>query len=187
MRAAGALVAAGHAVSELMPPELEQAAGLWGDLINEDVRRFWPAVEPATSAGARDFVATVLGLTDELDVADYAMRWQARQVLARQWSLHQAKTPLILAPICLRAPFAPGEDLRGAEAVGVIVDSMRFVVAVNALGLPSAAVPVGLDDSGMPLAVQIIGPRFREDLCLDAAAAIEEALGTLTPIDPRVP
>lgn len=32
---------------------------------------------------------------------------------------------------------------------------------------------------------RIIGPRYREDLCLDAAAALEEALGVLTSIDPR--
>jgi hypothetical protein len=30
-----------------------------------------------------------------------------------------------------------------------------------------------------------IGPRYREDLCLDAAAAIEARLGTISPIDPR--
>ena len=33
--------------------------------------------------------------------------------------------------------------------------------------------------------VQVIGPRYREDLCLDAAAALEDRLGVLTPIDPR--
>jgi amidase len=33
--------------------------------------------------------------------------------------------------------------------------------------------------------VQVIGPRYREDLCLQAAAAIEDRLGTLTPIDPK--
>jgi amidase len=38
---------------------------------------------------------------------------------------------------------------------------------------------------GLPQGVQIIGPMYREDLCLDAAEAIESALGTLTPIDPR--
>jgi amidase len=31
----------------------------------------------------------------------------------------------------------------------------------------------------------VIGPRYREDLCLDAAATIEERHGTITPIDPR--
>jgi amidase len=61
---------------------------------------------------------------------------------------------------------------------------MRLVVAGNLLGLPAAVVPVGVAN-GLPQAVQIIGPRFREDLCLDAAQAIEERLGVLTPIDPR--
>jgi len=38
---------------------------------------------------------------------------------------------------------------------------------------------------GLPQAVQIIGGRYREDLCLDAAEAIEERLGVITPIEPR--
>jgi amidase len=29
-----------------------------------------------------------------------------------------------------------------------------------------------------------MGPRYREDLCLDAAQAIEDRLGVITPIDP---
>jgi amidase len=45
-------------------------------------------------------------------------------------------------------------------------------------------VPAGVAD-GLPQVVQVIGPRFREDLCLDAAEAIEAACGVLTPIDPR--
>ena len=35
------------------------------------------------------------------------------------------------------------------------------------------------------VAAQLIGPRFREDLCLDAAAALEDRVGIITPIDPR--
>jgi len=58
-----------------------------------------------------------------------------------------------------------------------------MAIAVNALGLPAAAVPVGTAD-GLPQVVQVIGPRYREDLCLDAAAALEEAFGIITPIDP---
>ena len=57
-------------------------------------------------------------------------------------------------------------------------------MTVNLLGLPAVTVPAGQHD-GPPTGVQIIGPRFREDLCLDAAAAVEAGAGSLTPIDPR--
>ena len=46
------------------------------------------------------------------------------------------------------------------------------------------ALPVGVAD-GLPQAVQVIGPRYREDLCLDAGQAIETSLGIITAIDPR--
>jgi amidase len=52
------------------------------------------------------------------------------------------------------------------------------------MGLPAACVPTGLAN-GVPLGVQVIGPRMREDLCLNAAEAIERQVGVLTPIDPR--
>jgi amidase len=43
---------------------------------------------------------------------------------------------------------------------------------------------VGIGE-GLPQSVQLIGPRYREDLCLDAAAALEDRVGIITPIDPR--
>ena len=95
-----------------------------------------------------------------------------------RWSIQQGETPLILAPICLRQPFTVDADLGGAEDEQRILASLRMVVAVNLLGLPAVAVSAGLDGAGLPLGVEVIGPRFREDLCLDAAAAIEQALGT---------
>ena len=61
---------------------------------------------------------------------------------------------------------------------------MRMAMAVNTLVLPAVALPVGIRD-GLPQAVQVIGPRYREDLILEAAAAIEDRLGIITPIDPR--
>ena len=58
-----------------------------------------------------------------------------------------------------------------------------MMIAVNGLGLPAVSLPVGVGD-GLPQAVQVIGPRYREDLCLSAAAALEERVGIITPIDP---
>jgi Asp-tRNA(Asn)/Glu-tRNA(Gln) amidotransferase A subunit family amidase len=74
---------------------------------------------------------------------------------------------------------------RTGEEVRAITDSMRLTVAANKPGLPAVAVPVGVA-SGLPLGVQVIGPRYREDLCLEAAEAIEARLGVITPIDHAV-
>ncbi len=75
-------------------------------------------------------------------------------------------------------PFAQGEDLQGDDRVKRMLDEQSMLYGVNLLGLPAAAVPTGLAD-GVPVGVQIIGPRLREDLCLDAAQAIENRVGVL--------
>ena len=56
------------------------------------------------------------------------------------------------------------------------MNQLRVVVSVNLPGLPAVALPVGVAN-GLPMGVQVIGDRFREDLALDGAAAIERALG----------
>ncbi len=106
-----------------------------------------------------------------------------RESVLRAWGEFQETHPLIVAPICTDIPFEAGTDLDDGRVAQTIRD-MRMAMVVNALGLPAVAVPVGIAD-GLPQAVQVIGPRYREDLCLDAAAALEDRLGIITPIDPR--
>ena len=53
---------------------------------------------------------------------------------------------------------------------------MRPVMPANLLGLPAAAVPAG-KAAGLPAGVQVMGARFQELACLEAAEAIESALG----------
>jgi len=62
---------------------------------------------------------------------------------------------LIVPPICTEVPFKAGTDLSESR-VAEEVQSMRMTTAVNALGLPAVAVPVGVED-GLPQAVQAIG------------------------------
>lgn len=93
------------------------------------------------------------------------------------------EAPLVLAPICTRPAFRVGADLDPAWLADWPA-ALRMIVVVNLLGLPSVAVPIGAE-GGLPQVVQIIAPRFREDLCLEAAEAIEARTGRLTPIDPR--
>ncbi len=68
---------------------------------------------------------------------------------------------LILGPIFTDIPFAAG---KGSATTGVaeIIEGLRMTIAVNALGLPAVALPVGVEN-GLPQAVQLIGPPYRED------------------------
>ena len=125
-----------------------------------------------------------LEVVPALDLEGYAAGFVARRGIARAWSLFQADTPLVLGPVATTPPPPVGFDIAGPEQTRAWLRALRLTVMVSLLGLPSVAVPVGLA-GGLPQGVQIIGPRFREDLCLDAAQAIEDRLGVLTPIDPR--
>ena len=91
---------------------------------------------------------------------------------------------LVLGPVATQPVHAVGFDLGGPDNADALWHSHRLVVTVNLLGLPALVVPAGLDDSRLPQGVQLIADRFRESTCLQAGLLVEQALGSLTPIDP---
>ena len=99
---------------------------------------------------------------------------------------------LLLCPAVIVPPF--DVDVRWVDEI----DGHRFDNYVDWLGLtfvltltacPSASVPVGVTEAGLPVGLQILGPPRGEAAVLQAAAAIEEALSFSpgTPIDPCGP
>lgn len=74
-------------------------------------------------------------------------------------------------------------DLVDADTTQRIMRAQIMQLVVPVLGLPAVSVPTGVAD-GLPTGVQITAGRFREDLCLEAAAAIEARAPMATPIDP---
>jgi amidase len=183
-QAATALEADGYEISDEAPPGVEEAAAGWARLMTTDARRVWPMLEPVASAGGRRFMEAMFELVPRLGLDEYAELFTTRHRLLRAWGEYQRSTPLVLAPIFAGRAFRAGSDLEGVPAAGRIVDGLRATVAVNFLGLPAVAVPVGLIGD-LPQAVQLIGPRFGEELCLRAAEAIETASGSVTPINPK--
>jgi amidase len=97
----------------------------------------------------------------------------------RNWLAFLEAYPVLLTPLSIAPVPGKDADLAGDAAVKQLFHhDLRFMGAMNLLGLPAAVVPVGLA-AGAPIGVQLVASRYREDLCLDAAAAIEARAGTL--------
>ena len=183
-KAADTLAAAGYVLDEAEPPSIDLAAKTLLDMLNTPEIHAGQAAFTATMpADSQRFFAAFYEFAGPSDPVASVASFITRHELLQAWGEFQQAHPLIVAPISTHIPFPAGTDLDDG-AVAATIHGMRMAMAVNALGLPAVAVPVGVGD-GLPQVVQIIGPRYREDLCLDAAAAIEQQLGTITPIDPR--
>jgi amidase len=185
-KAAQLLSTAGYVVEEVDPPAIAEAMEIWAQLVAADIRAaFLPAMKEMACPDALTFLDYFLGLRPESTLSSYILALAERNRIARAWAQFTLQYPLILGPVATIQPFPIGYDIAEKAQVQELLHTMRLVVSVNLLGLPSVAVPVGVAD-GLPQGVQIIGARYREDLCLDAAEAIERQVGALTPIDRKL-
>ena len=184
-RASAALADAGYTVEEVEPPQVAEARDLFQQLVITEVNAaYLPLLEQLASPDALRFVQLGVEAVPPLDLREYIAGFGTRFAIARAWAQFQEDWPLVLGPVCASQPFVLGYDLAGVSEAHAVLNALRLTTLANLLGLPSVALPVG-EAGGLPQGVQIIGPRYREDLCLDAAEAIEERLGVITPIDPR--
>jgi amidase len=182
-RAAGWLSDAGYDVVDAEPPQILETAQTWFDAIWADVGALWPGMEPVAGQDESVFVKACLDqeIFKPVDQAAQREAWVAIYQHGANWTQFFQDHPIVLSPVCCEPAWRIDEDM---TRIAEIAKAMRMVVAVNILGLPSCALPVGSDD-GLPQGVQLIGDHFCEELLLDAAQAIEDRAGVMTPIDPR--
>jgi amidase len=183
-RAGAALAEAGYAVEEVEPPDVAGVARCWTAIVMNETRHVTQPVLRQHGGGdlnrSLDFF---LAATPDTDLAGYMKALGARTKHVRDWMLFLERYPLVVGPVSTEPPFEVGFDITTAARANEVFTAQRLLVAVNLLGLPAVAVPAGVA-GGLPLGVQVIGSRYREDLCLDAAEVIEARHGLATPIDP---
>jgi amidase len=148
-----------------------------------DLRVALPFLEPVMGDEPMVFLRAVERAYPVLDLAGFASLFVERHAIARAWGSFLTEFDVLLSPVWTTPPFAHGFDVASDANARAVLEAIRCVVPANLLGLPAAAVPAAVTD-GLPACVQLLAGRFREDLCLEAAAAVEAALGVVTPIDP---
>ena len=114
--------------------------------------------------------------------AYYNRARKVRTLIKRDFELaFAAGIDAILTPATPSAAFGLGE-MADADPVAMYLNDV-FTVTVNLAGLPGIAVPTGLDASGLPLGLQLIGRPWEEAALLNHAYVLERAAGFVSKPD----
>lgn len=186
VRTAGRWLAdAGHAVTEVSPPRLAEAADFWHRLVVNEERRFLvPSIRELGDAKSQRNIDAHLRHAPALDGDGILEGFATRLSLIRDWQLFLERFPIVVLPVSHQLPFRNGLDQGSEPVVTAMMDAQRSLLAIPVLGFPSVVVPTG-SPGGTPVGVQVVAGRYREDLCFEAAEIIEARAPVLTPIDPR--
>jgi aspartyl-tRNA(Asn)/glutamyl-tRNA(Gln) amidotransferase subunit A len=85
---------------------------------------------------------------------------------------------LLLTPTLPTEAFGasgPFPDAIDGHPITSALGAVAFTYPFNFSGHPAASVRAGFTDAGLPAGLQIVGPRFRDDLVLQASYAYEQA------------
>ncbi len=84
------------------------------------------------------------------------------------------KYPVLICPLSGELPFLQHEDVQSYASFDRIMEAQLTQRALPVIGLPAMAVATGTVGK-IPVGVQLIAGRFREDILLSAGADIEKA------------
>jgi amidase len=181
LSAATLLENAGWTREDAAPPDLNAAFEGWLAVIGHDVAESLPVLRKVCGQQAVQFLDLMMTVIPQVDEAAFeTFLGERRRQLTDGWARFTANVPLVVTPVLTQPTFAAGADLVDPASV---TQSVSCIPPVNLLGLPAAVVPAG-QAADLPTGVQLIGPSWREDVCLAAAAAIEAGRGVVHPIDP---
>ena len=185
--AAGWLGDAGYVVEEIELPLLAEAYRLWYLLCMEEFRQIMPLVEQIGDEGMKRAAATYYAAAKEWwgerpGLEAYMNGYARRGTLIGRLQAFMQDYPLVLMPVSAEQAFEHDADISSIESGLRAVAAQWSMMAIPLLGFPAISVPTGVAD-GLPVGVQLLGRRFREDAVFDAAEVVEARGGVLTPID----
>lgn len=184
---AGAILAdAGHHVDPIELPGYDKAAELWSDIGMSEVRLVLePLLDQVGDADLAAFLRTWWEcLPKPVDLRAYLAALGERDRLIREWNQNFNDYDAVITPVLALPWLNAFSDVDGPDSVREHFEGGRFLLGNALLGFPVMASRVGSYE-GMPQGVQVIAPRWREDICLAIGEIIEKAEGLIEPIDPR--
>lgn len=178
------LEAAGWIIEEAETPPLREPAALQAMLwLAESRRGLNAALHKEADPDATFVFAQMEALCPPPDLNAFMDGLQKRAGFVRQWMAFFERFPLAITPVSGELPFRDNEDVESPAAFRRIMAAQLTQLGVPLMGLPGLAVSTGLVGT-VPVGVQLLAGRYREDLLLEAGAAIEAGGVPPSPVDP---
>ena len=129
------------------------------------------------TGGVADDTRALIEAGGAFSAADYARARNDQAAYASAWGRFMGRYDLMLTPAMELVAFAHGRtgpELIDGQPVGEFFDDWcHFSYPSNLSGQPAMSVPMGSAEHGLPVGLQIIGPRLGDHSVLRAAAAWE--------------
>ena len=103
--------------------------------------------------------------------AYYIKALQVKALIKKGFDDAFAKYDIILGPTAPTTALKMGENL--SDPLKMYLGDI-YTVSVNLAGLPGISLPCGIDSSGLPIGVQMIGQAFSEKTLIRAAYSLEQ-------------
>jgi len=144
-------------------PRLGEGEDLWemiaqtrGELFGSEVKRRIMLGTYALSAGYYD--------------AYYTKAQKVRTLIKRDFEKTFEQVDVIAAPVTPTTAFKFGEHTD--DPLAMYLEDV-FTLPANLAGIPGLAFPVGYDEVGLPVGMQLMGPHFSEDMLLRVGHAFQ--------------
>jgi len=172
LRVAATLLLEAGATVEEADPEMPDARAVFSRVWGVAMARLWDSTpedkRPLLDAGIGEVARQMGGMSAAEFLAADMMRMECAHAMAR---FHQRYDLILTAATPTAAFDADQPTIKPVESLWR--DWAPWTFAFNLTRQPAISVPIGLDEAGMPRAVQVAAPLYRDDLAFRAARALE--------------
>lgn len=110
--------------------------------------------------------------------AYYLKALKGRTLIINDFKNAFSQVDAIISPVTTTTAFKIGE--MSNDPLQMYMSDI-LTISANLAGIPALSVPAGLDSSGLPIGIQIMGNHFEEQKILNIAAAVEDTCEEISP------
>ena len=164
----------GWVVDEIECPPIREAAEVNAVLWLADMQHGQAQIIEAENEPNSKFVfQQMTEITGQISFPRLMDALQKRLELMRNWDQFFQNYSVLLCPVSAQLPFDQQKDIASPESFKEVYEAQLTQRALPVINTPSLSFATRVVD-GRPVGVQLVGPRFREDIILDAAFDIEK-------------